>query len=354
MAQQVNLFFLLFGALQGGLLSLWFFKNRRQESANLYISLFLLVVGLQLTLKVIAKVWLYQHVLWLYMLSYQLPYLIGPLLYLYVKSKVAGRRQQADGWHFLLFGLAAIWMSAQYATNGFLPEFHPYSRAFFQTLSLGTYTWLAYRIANPALKTFLRVAASAEQIVIITLALMMLYYGRFPDVRLLFMVLTLLIYWVSYQVIAQTNPFSPTSSVVPPLPVTPLPNKRKYARSSLKPAEADRIEQALGLAMRHDKLFLDSSLTIDSLAEKVATSRHHLSQVLNERLQQSYTDYLSTHRLEEARQRLENSAYSHYTIAAIAFDSGFNSLASFNDVFRKQYGTTPSKFRESFIKKQHS
>lgn len=351
MAQQVNLFLLLFGALQGSLLSLWFFKNQRREPANLYISLLLLMVGLQLTLKVITKVWLYQNVLWLYMLSYQLPYLIGPLLFLYVRTKISNQRTRMDWWHFVPFGLAALWMSGAYLTQGVLREVHPYAKASFQTLSLGIYTWLAYQIATPSLKTFLRVAAAAEQIAIVTLALMVLYYGRFPDVRLLFTVLTLLIYWVSYQVISKTEPFHSTNPTdTSPLSV-PSPKNPKYARSSLKSDEAGRIEQALRRAMTHDKLFLNSSLTIDTLAEKVATSRHHLSQVLNERLQQSYTDYMTGLRLEEARQRLENPAYFHYTIAAIAFDSGFNSLASFNEAFRRQYDTTPSKFREPFLKK---
>ncbi|MBD2699072.1 helix-turn-helix transcriptional regulator [Spirosoma sp. BT702] len=353
MVQQVTIFLLLFGALQGGLLSIWFLKNRRNEPANLYISLFLLVAGLQLTLKVIAKVWLYQNVLWLYMLSYQLPYLIGPLLFLYVKAKTTNKRALADWWHFVLFGLATLWMTGVYVTEGEIREVHPFAKAAFQTLSLGIYTWLAYRIAPQSLKPFLRVAAITEQIIIVTLALMVVYYGRFPDVRLLFVALTLLIYWVSYQVIAKAGPFTQISDQTPTQPQSSIssPKSPKYARSSLKPDEADRIEQALQRSMAVDKLFLDSSQTIDTLAEKLATSRHHLSQVLNERMQQSYADYMNTLRLEEAQQRLRNPAYFHYTIAAIAFDSGFNSLASFNEAFRRQYGTTPSKFREPFLKK---
>lgn len=356
MAHQVNLFLLLFGALQGGLLSLWFLKNRRREPAHLYLGLLLGVVGLQLTLKVLAKAWLFEQVRPLYLLSYQLPYLVGPLLFLFVKAKTTGQRNRADGWHLLPFGVAALWVTGAYTTDGLWRSLHPYPQAVLQTVSLGTYAALAYRTATPPLKAFVRVTAAAEQLIVVTLALMVVYYGRFPDVRLLFIALTLLIYWVSYQVLAHAGPFQ-AGPFAPAHPKEAAPRllafapKPKYARSSLKPDEADRIEQRLHQLMQRDKRFLDASLTIDALADQLATSRHHLSQVLNERLQQSYADYMTALRLDEARLRLSDPTCFRYTIAAIAFDSGFNSLASFNEAFRKQYGTTPSKFREPFLKK---
>ncbi|MCE3283611.1 MAG: Helix-turn-helix domain, partial [Chitinophagaceae bacterium] len=34
-------------------------------------------------------------------------------------------------------------------------------------------------------------------------------------------------------------------------------------------------------------------------------------------------------------------------IAALAYEAGFNSLSSFNDVFKKVTGETPSAFRNS-------
>lgn len=349
MLYQFNLFLLLFGALQGALLSLWFFRNHRREPANLYLGLLLGVVGLQLTLKVIAKLWLFHTVRPVYLLSYQLPYLVGPLLFLFVKAKTTDRRSPSDAWHFLPFGLATGWVLGAHAT-GWWGEMHPYAQAALQTLSLGVYAHLGLRLATPPLKEFVRVTTVAGQLIVVTLALMVVYHGRFPDVRALFVVLTLLIYWVSYRVLAHAEPFGPTRPREDGAHLAPVA-KPKYARSSLKPAEADRIEQALRRVLHEDRLFLDPALTIDALAEKVGTSRHHLSQVLNERLGQSYAGCLSALRLEEARRRLADPACFRYTVAAIAFDSGFNSLANFNEAFRRRYGTTPSRFREPFLKK---
>ena len=36
----------------------------------------------------------------------------------------------------------------------------------------------------------------------------------------------------------------------------------------------------------------------------------------------------------------------HFTVLAIGMDAGFNSKSSFNAVFKKQVGMTPSQFRK--------
>ena len=102
--------------------------------------------------------------------------------------------------------------------------------------------------------------------------------------------------------------------------------------------------------MQDAKLFADPSLTIDTLADRLHTSRHHLSQVINERLHKTYGDYISELRLEEARRRLSNPANLRYTIASIALDSGFSTVSSFNDAFKKQFQVTPSQYREQALK----
>ena len=98
--------------------------------------------------------------------------------------------------------------------------------------------------------------------------------------------------------------------------------------------------------MRETKPFLNAGLNIDELAGMVGSNRHHLSQVLNERLQNSFYDYINHLRVEEAKILLTEPARASHKIASIAYDAGFNSLSTFNDVFRKSTGTTPSQFRK--------
>jgi AraC-like DNA-binding protein len=199
------------------------------------------------------------------------------------------------------------------------------------------------------LKGFIKTVVAAEVIIITVLALMVVYYGRFPDVRILFLSLTVLVYWISYQAISKPDLFLQTE----PVQVFSLGHSKtqKYAHSSLREEEAARIEKELNDVMKHQRLFLDSSLTIDLLSAKLKTTRHHLSQVINDKLGKTYGDYVCEWRLEESRKKLCDPSNNRFTIAAIALDSGFSSVSSFNDVFKKRYGTTPSKFREQFLNK---
>lgn len=347
MTHQINIFLLLFGALQGWLLSLWFLKNQKKKISNLYFALILIVAGLQLTFKVVSKVWLMQKVHFAYSMSYDLPFLIGPLLYLYVLGRKENQFRAIHLLHFLPFVVKmALNFSGMFFNYSPL-QFHPYTEATIQLISLGTYCFFALRLGNPLLKNFIYSVLLVETIVIITLAVKYVYFHQFPDVKLLFTVLTGLIYWISYKALSKPDLFLE----IPSTPVISLSLKKtpKYAHSSLKPEEALRIETELHQLMTKQKLFLDSELTIDKLSATLKTSRHHLSQVLNEKLSKTYVDFVCELRLEEARARLSNRANNRFTIAAIALDSGFNSVSSFNEVFKKRYGTTPSKFRDQHL-----
>ena len=172
---------------------------------------------------------------------------------------------------------------------------------------------------------------------------MYVYYGSFPDVRLLFIALTLFIYWISYKQMEHPDLFI-VKSESPSLSFR-LQRHDKYNHSSLKPEEANRIASSLSLAMHQQKLYLQTDLTIDTLARQLNVSRHHISQVLNERFQQTYSDYVNDLRLAEAKSRLQNVRYNHFTIAAIAMDSGFGSVSNFNELFKKKFGKTPSQCR---------
>lgn len=341
MSHQVNIFILLFGALQGILLSIWMLRYEKKKISNRYFSAFLIVVGLQLTFKVISKTWVMDNAWIPYVISYKLPYLIGPLLFLFVRSRQEENWKAIDLLHFIPF---VLFITIEFFWNG--PSFHAYAQAGFQATSLGIYTFLSLRLSNSLAKQFVAFVASAEFIIIVTLAVMFVYYGRFPDVRLLFMVLTILIYWISYKVLSRSSLFFQAAPAVMALPSR---KNVKYAHSSLKVEEASRIINSLTTLMQDAKLFADASLTIDTLARRLHTSRHHLSQVINERFHKTFGDYISALRLEEARRRLRDPANRRFTIASIALDSGFSTVSSFNESFKKQFQVTPSQYREQTL-----
>ena len=63
----------------------------------------------------------------------------------------------------------------------------------------------------------------------------------------------------------------------------------------------------------------------------------------------SFYDFVNEYRVKEASKRLLDPAYREYTILAIALDAGFHSKTSFNRMFKKVTGLTPSQYI-----KQHS
>ncbi len=119
----------------------------------------------------------------------------------------------------------------------------------------------------------------------------------------------------------------------------------KYAKSVLGPGQLEALQQRLIAFVNLEKPFLEDRLTLDALATRLAMPPHHLSQVLSLGMKQSFYDYMNGHRVAEVQRCLLDPAYERLSILDIALASGFSSKATFNAVFKKQSGMTPSNFR---------
>lgn len=78
------------------------------------------------------------------------------------------------------------------------------------------------------------------------------------------------------------------------------------------------------------------------LAKKVGIGEHHLSRLINHHFKMSFNDLVNGYRIEEAKRRLKEEATP---VTAIAFEVGFNSIASFNRVFKRRVGVSPTEYR---------
>jgi len=124
----------------------------------------------------------------------------------------------------------------------------------------------------------------------------------------------------------------------------PLSSK-KYEKSTLTGERAERYLSRLLQCMKEKKPFTDGDLSLQKRAQGLSISPHHLSQIINERLGQSFSDFINSYRVEEAKRRLLDPAFKHLSLLGIAIDVGFNSKSSFNSVFKKYTNMTPSEFR---------
>jgi AraC-like DNA-binding protein len=94
------------------------------------------------------------------------------------------------------------------------------------------------------------------------------------------------------------------------------------------------------------KLFLDSDLTLDKIAEELNLSKSYLSRIINAELGTGFVEYVNTLRIEEAKSYLLNPDFSNYTLEAIGIEAGFNSKSAFYSSFKKITGQTPSEFKK--------
>ncbi|HEY3026570.1 MAG TPA: helix-turn-helix domain-containing protein, partial [Pyrinomonadaceae bacterium] len=97
--------------------------------------------------------------------------------------------------------------------------------------------------------------------------------------------------------------------------------------------------------MEKERPYTDGDLTLQKLAKTLAISPHHLSQMINEQLNQNFFDFINLYRIEEAKRMLVDPTRKHYSILAISEAVGFNSKSAFNAAFKKHTHMTPSEFR---------
>ena len=101
--------------------------------------------------------------------------------------------------------------------------------------------------------------------------------------------------------------------------------------------------------MKQQKPFLNGKLTIRQLADGLDISVNHISQAINENLHMNFFDYVNAFRVEEVKRRIKDPKYAHLSILGIALDCGFNSKSSFNHIFKKVTGSTPSQYKQSIL-----
>lgn len=126
----------------------------------------------------------------------------------------------------------------------------------------------------------------------------------------------------------------------------PRPASPVHAPDAQPPDPDDALLQRLEAVMRGERPYLDPDLTIARFAARVGVAEPALRRVINHRLGHGhFRTYLNGYRVQEAKRRLRDPALAGDKILAVALDSGFSSLPSFNRVFRQLAGCSPSEYR---------
>jgi AraC-like DNA-binding protein len=376
----INLFaFLIFlGIIQGLVLSYFFLnKKNRVYQANIFLGLLMLAFSL-ISLDIFLCYTGYMaNLAWLDNYSESFVFAVGPLFYLYVKASLKGKVQASQVLHFLpfvfytLYNLLYILQPASFKYNAYVHAYYPelyidaasprfnsdplYLREYLPEIVIAflliyiLFSFLtivnAFRSEHVSLfskryknLSWLRNFTFSLFLLLLINVMVKLAFG--PDIGdyLVSSLIAILIYGTSAHVIRSSAFFTEHLG-------SSATASKKYAKSSL--SEEDKIEilRRLTDGMEHDKYYRNNLVSQSQVSKKLLIPAHHISQVINEKLNQTFFEFIALYRIKDAEQMLSDQDNNHLTIEDIAEAVGYNSKSAFNKTFKKITGKTPSEYR---------
>lgn len=385
---------ILLGAVQGVFLTVALVTRRRNRTANRLLAAAMVAFSLGMATTVYHAAGLEQRYPHFFGLAYPLPFLYGPLIYLYAVA-AADRKHRLtarDALHFVPF-LAAVTMALPvYLASG------AEKIAFYQRLLAGDVPrWI--HIADPlkyvsgiayvvATILFLRrhrervknsyssteqvnlhwllwLGGSATVIWLLAIGLEIakstgaLPVGRGDD--FVSLAVAILVYGIGYMGLRQPEVFryetaeypipvakpTDTPPVASAMTESPPVSEPAYERSGLSDAEARRLRERLLALMESEKPWKNSEMTLADLADRLGTTPHKLSEVLNSEIGETFYDFVNGYRVREVQRRITAGDARSLKMLALAMDAGFASKSTFNDVFKKHTSQTPSSYRQA-------
>ena len=125
----------------------------------------------------------------------------------------------------------------------------------------------------------------------------------------------------------------------------PSATRTAIAPPALSPKDT-ALSTKLRTVMEEDKAYLETDLSIGTLATRIGAPEHQLRTFINQTMgHRNFRTFLNGYRMEAAKAALTDPQKTTLPILTIAMDSGFASLASFNRAFKLTTGKTPSQYR---------
>lgn len=368
------------GLSQGIIISLFFiFKPSTNIRANRYQGLLMLVLSLCILEQVLNRTGYIVKVLFITNTTEPLNLVIGPLLYLFIKRSIEPAEKKNDWVHFILFLLYLGYMCLDYVQtnefkyNSYLSSTHPDWQMLDvkQTvpddplniksyLNLVTAIQILFYISLSFRKLMKKVSETGETlfrtndevirmlrnttshifaIILIFIIVKLNFRADLGDYFIgtyvaFFAILT------TFKVMNDSEYFDLTTSFMD-ISIS------KYRKSSLTEAGKNKILENVIEELEKKQYFADNLASLSDLAKKIGESSHHVSQVINEKLNKSFFELLATYRVEEAKRILIEDLDRKLTVEEISEMVGYNSKTAFNNSFKKITGQTPSEFRKS-------
>lgn len=354
------------GITQGLFFTFLLFKNRKNRYANRFMAMLGITVTLLIAFPLINQTPLFSRLPLLFIYLICSPLLIPPFIFLYTRFLISptSRFRISDGSHFLIFLGWFIFLSIKHMTapNGIF-EYIRTNHIVLKTdmwinilQSITYHIYILYllkqysrdiresfssieKISLNWLKTMAVLGVAFGFFMLLTFAVgPMLDLPEFDSGVMITLAMIMMLFVISYLAIRQPEIFQ--------VAVDAKTLRKKYQTSGLSSEKSKKLKKSLLQTMERDKPYLNSLLSINDLARKLEVPPWYVSQVINEKFNQNYFDFINKYRVAEAKKQLADPSKTHLSILDIAYDAGFNSKSTFNTAFKKYHNTTPSHFRK--------
>lgn len=124
-------------------------------------------------------------------------------------------------------------------------------------------------------------------------------------------------------------------------------DQTKYKTTTVSEEQSRQLYSRVLELVENEKQYQNPELTLKSMSKDLNVTTQTLSMVINQRSGKNFNSFINYYRIEESKQLLHSKEFKNHTMAAIAFEVGFNSISSFNTAFKKQTGKTPVAFKVS-------
>lgn len=266
---------------------------------------------------------------WIYNLGFAAHFFIGPVLAIYFYHTILHKRLPGKYFH-LLPGIAILLLSFNITLENFWYQ-GGYSVLLVQSLSYLTISihLLVKKRSTLNKKMFLWMMLLSVGFGVILFFYFANYILGIVDYSLAPTLFALIIIVLSFYLFQQQENI--------------LIHRGKYKNVNLDEKVLETYTLKIINQYQVGNNYLDQDYSLGKLSTETNIPKHIISNVFSQKLGASFIDYTNQARIETAKKKLLDE--NHLTISAIAYDSGFNSISSFNKAFKKFTGSTPSSYR---------
>lgn len=353
-----------------------FFKKEGNPTANRFLGLFVACISLELTHLFFTLADIFAQNPDLYMMPIYSSFAFGALLYWYVRSLTRPQDPfnfRKHGRHFIPFFVQFVFYcvlaNLSYDNkNWFWQNFHSlYTYPFethFRYILFFIYLFFSVKLVLEYQKSIRENYSDVEKITLRWLYRLLVVMGvvflidwieapvhnffNWHPFHFGTWLPAVTVYWLGWTITMGKSGAPAPTAIVENEHLTDIETTPQAASSAplLGDSELQRLAKDLRGKMEEEQWYLNPTLKLNDLAEELSLPVKTLSYVINTGIGKSFYEFVNGYRVEEVQKRLNDSTYSHLSLLGIAFESGFNSKATFNRIFKKFTGESPSAFQK--------